>query len=243
MAVTPSRAGERRGEEKRSEGARAPAVTVPVTEEDPDAGPIPLAEPGPIQADAAAVAELAMKATRLGGDPSWGAWVARMAATYPPAWIGDVLEKIRGRGQWRESYGEGILADYARRGGPDRRPGERTHAGRATAHVGPAPAGPPRPRRIPDGPAGDPVREAWAALAGDSRDAAELASRDCPHCGGSGWARLARPARRGPVVTGRTHCLCPAGEWLRMRAAKDDLERMPDLALVLEGRSPWKLED
>lgn len=228
-----SREEESRGEEIR---ARARAVTFAVT--DPPAGPDP---PDPPEAPALDP-ELARLA-RLAGDGPGGAelanWVLeRGEQGHAPDRIAATLSTLDRRGAWRRGLADTILADPATgragRGAGPRRDG--------TAAPLLAPAGPPRPGRIPDGPAGDPIRETWEALgdAGD-RDAAEAASRGCPYCGGEGWAPLVPRSRGRSATTTKAYCLCPAGQWMRDRAPADLIRRMPDLAEVLEGKTTWMM--
>jgi hypothetical protein len=47
------------------------------------------------------------------------------------------------------------------------------------------------------------------------------------------------PASRARPLTTTVHCLCPFGEWMRARAGAEIVKRMPDLALVLEGKTDW----
>lgn len=95
------------------------------------------------------------------------------------------------------------------------------------------------------------ARDAAASPSGaadNGREAAEAASKDCPHCGGSGWAWVSRlvPSYNESIpVNARTYCVCRHGQWLReqhQRQAPEVTRRMACFADVLEGLSPWHAE-
>ena len=79
----------------------------------------------------------------------------------------------------------------------------------------------------------------------DTRETAELASKDCPHCGGA--TGLAPVVYRGSDETQRVrstcaYCVCRLGRWVRRtheRHSPDVFRRIPDLAEVIAGRSAW----
>jgi hypothetical protein len=90
---------------------------------------------------------------------------------------------------------------------------------------------------------------------------AEDKSRHCPYCRGAGLVPVFHPAYDthrtlmreviyfGEIVTRpiqaivAAHCLCPMGEWIRVRTDPDILHRIPLLADVLSGRSRWLAQD
>jgi hypothetical protein len=81
-----------------------------------------------------------------------------------------------------------------------------------------------------------------------TREAAQLASRNCEHCGGMGlaivWHPRPNPADRIPETVA-AHCVCQHGRWMRRRLTEQDAElvrRIPDFADVQEGRSLWLSE-
>lgn len=81
--------------------------------------------------------------------------------------------------------------------------------------------------------------ESGQGQATDSREAAILASRDCPDCGGHGLTTRFRHKSasdgKGPSI--KLYCLCPSGRWLEnnhARHAPDVRRRMYDLA-----EHPW----
>lgn len=79
----------------------------------------------------------------------------------------------------------------------------------------------------------------------DTREAAEAASRGCPHCESNGFAAVqlrATPERR-QVTRTVAYCVCRYGRWLRTnhaRSSPDVFKRVPDFAEVLAGRSAWE---
>jgi hypothetical protein len=188
---------------------------------------------------------------RLSVDPAWGPWAEDMAREgYPAKWVLEVLKKLSARGphQLRIPLATAILEDYRRNGGPDHaeKPG-----GRPTA---PAPAAPSRavkPRRIPEGPAGNALRAMWADV--EKRPIftdveARKRSIDCPCCSGAGWARVFRIGEKPALPTGRpttvhTYCLCPIGEWMRSRNSDTTTSLLPDLADVLAGQTRWTTQE
>ncbi len=92
--------------------------------------------------------------------------------------------------------------------------------------------------------------------AASSRDAAAIASKNCPHCHGGGLATVYRPARgdcldipderwrRIPTQIA-AWCVCSMGHWVRTCQLRSDpgLEQgMRSLADVLAGRLRWRAE-
>lgn len=80
-----------------------------------------------------------------------------------------------------------------------------------------------------------------------SREGAEIASKSCDRCGGTGlvtvWRRLPVP-ERCPETTA-AHCVCALGRWMhRYWEAKDSAtaRRFVDFDRVLNGRSAWLAE-
>ena len=94
-----------------------------------------------------------------------------------------------------------------------------------------------------------------------SKDEAWAQSRNCPHCSGEGLAEVFDPSFDGRrsvvrecIVRGEVkrvlypqviaaHCLCPMGRWIRVKAEPQILDRIPDLADVLAGRSRYQAAD
>lgn len=79
----------------------------------------------------------------------------------------------------------------------------------------------------------------------DTREAAEFASKGCPHCSGSTFARvrLRETPERPCVSETGAYCVCRFGRWLRTnhaRSCPDVFRRIPDYAEVLAGRSAWE---
>jgi hypothetical protein len=107
-------------------------------------------------------------------------------------------------------------------------------------------------REMPKTPDGERIGKLWeeAPPMDSATDSdARAASMHCPLCGGNGWVRISRPKRRDTVAKLRgqpalyaIHCLCPLGEWTRARTTVESLGRMPDLALILAGKTGWRLE-
>lgn len=84
----------------------------------------------------------------------------------------------------------------------------------------------------------------------ETRDDARNASKDCQYCGGEGLATVYHPqpdlSRRVPA-TSAAHCVCSHGRFIRhMLGMKSEnastLRRIPDLALVVNGASGWRLD-
>lgn len=98
-------------------------------------------------------------------------------------------------------------------------------------------------------------------MSDQSRDEAQARSRNCEHCSGSGQAIVFDPdytgrrvvdrqvIRHGEITTKRyamvvsAHCICPMGRWLRSRTERETMDRIPDLADILAGRSRWLAND
>ena len=94
-----------------------------------------------------------------------------------------------------------------------------------------------------------------------SRDEARAKSRGCPYCSGEGTCQVFDPGFDGRRVVLRdvamrgelkramyamvigAHCICPMGEWVRSKSERDILDRIPDLADVLAGRSRYQAQD
>lgn len=84
----------------------------------------------------------------------------------------------------------------------------------------------------------------------DDRDAAKLASRDCPRCDGEGITGVFHPdpcyaARRPERVP--AYCVCPLGRWIKgnhriNKECAETYQRMVDLSDVLSGRSTWQAD-
>ncbi len=99
------------------------------------------------------------------------------------------------------------------------------------------------------------------AATDQTRDEAQGRSRNCPHCSGSGQATVydrdfdgRRVAERDVIVRGEikrssfamvvtAHCVCPMGEWMRSKADRDTIHRIPALLDVLAGRRRWTAQD
>src|SRR5262245_40243070 len=90
------------------------------------------------------------------------------------------------------------------------------------------------------------------------RTAAEAASIDCPHCGGSGQAMIYHPDYTGEpridvvLDSGEVrnihaklvaHCVCPLGRWMRAHVSDEIRRRVPDLEAVFNGESRWDTVD
>ncbi len=93
------------------------------------------------------------------------------------------------------------------------------------------------------------------------RDAAQIASRHCERCCGSGQVLVydrryagrrigesevvvrgeIRPVQVGMVAAAQ--CVCEMGRWMRGRTEAEMLSRIPDLEAVLAGDSRWLAED
>lgn len=95
------------------------------------------------------------------------------------------------------------------------------------------------------------ARNASASPSGsdtNGREAAAAASKDCPHCGGQGWAwvsRILTSYHESIPVHAATHCICRHGQWLHEQHSRKNpevLRGMIRFADVLEGRSPWHAE-
>ena len=79
-----------------------------------------------------------------------------------------------------------------------------------------------------------------------SFEAAKLASLSCEFCGGHGMTCVYHPqpdhARKVPE-SAASHCLCPAGRWIRRQCAEKDahsLKRIIDFREAWEGRNGWQ---
>lgn len=80
-------------------------------------------------------------------------------------------------------------------------------------------------------------------LAPESREAAAVASADCPNCGGQGLAvRFRHHPQPGQPRTVELHCVCPLGRWIRSKTSEDLRRRIPDLGAytwLQVGPVPW----
>lgn len=82
-----------------------------------------------------------------------------------------------------------------------------------------------------------------------SRDAALLASKDCPHCGGCGLAVAYHPwpdAAKAIAPTTAAHCVCAYGRWIRRTHQEKNpelLRRIPDFGRVLDGATVYLPEN
>lgn len=99
------------------------------------------------------------------------------------------------------------------------------------------------------------------AATDQTRDEAQSRSRNCVHCSGSGQATVYDPGFDGRRVVDRdvvirgeikrssyamvvaAHCICPMGEWMRSKADRDTIHRIPALLEVLAGRTRWTAQD
>jgi hypothetical protein len=157
----PEKTGDETGPDA-TDGARAPAVTRNAP--DPGPGPGPDPEPEPESHLDPGWVPVQRLAVQLGGDPSWHVWTRRMAAMgFPPAWVEQVLRHLAGQGKLRPALAHTILERYRHQGGPDR--GEAAPRG---PRPPPSPPGEARRLgsimpRLPEGPAGDALRQLWSA--------------------------------------------------------------------------------
>jgi hypothetical protein len=71
-------------------------------------------------------------------------------------------------------------------------------------------------------------REPVRGNATADRKSAEAASRDCLHCGGTGWAMV--PDRRCGEAA--AHCVCPLGRWMRSKTNPKFLLGIVDFAAL-----------
>src|SRR5208283_1078958 len=98
-----------------------------------------------------------------------------------------------------------------------------------------------------------PFKETKASITTTERDAAALASADCPDCGGAGVVAIFHPQYRGDSVdvtqdgrrfttTAAAHCHCPLGRWLRDHLPSEIQRRIPRVEDILARQSKWLLE-
>lgn len=83
---------------------------------------------------------------------------------------------------------------------------------------------------------------------------AEAESQDCRDCGGDGLVRVYASGYTGSpigqledgrIYVARTmaHCRCPLGRFIRASWPEDMVRRTPDLIDILNGLSPWSVDD
>lgn len=79
-----------------------------------------------------------------------------------------------------------------------------------------------------------------------TREGAELASKCCDRCGGTGVVSVFRrpPVPEGTPSSVAAHCVCALGRWMRRTWEREPgvLKRIPDLDAVLVNRIPWTTE-
>ncbi len=85
-------------------------------------------------------------------------------------------------------------------------------------------------------------------------DLAEMESRDCAYCGGSGMALVYAPQHDGTGLYRRgdetpfptvicAYCCCSLGRWTRNQNKQDIYHPVPLVQNILDGNSRWMLEN